>query len=69
MYTFSLRYIALPSFVFGSMPRTASSTMRVGMLLADDLGALFAQAAFVAAVVAVELLFFLAAGQLDLARR
>ena len=36
------------------------------MLLADDLGALFAQAAFVAAVLPVDLLFFLAAGELHL---
>src|SRR5205085_12703096 len=29
-YTLSLRYIALPSFVLGSMPKTASSTSRTG---------------------------------------
>ena len=50
------------------MPRTASSTSRTGCFCADVLGALFAQAAFVAAVIPVELLFFLAAGQLDLRR-
>ena len=68
-YTFSLRYIASPSFVFGSMPRTASSTSRFGVALADDPGALLAQAALVAAVLPVDLLVFLAAGQLDLAPR
>ena len=40
--------------------------MRVGPGLAHDLGALFAQPAFVAAVPAIELLLFLAARQLDL---
>ena len=50
------------------MPRTASSTMRDRILLADVLGALLAQAAFVSAVIPVELLLFLAAGQPDLGR-
>ena len=50
------------------MPRTASSTSRSGLLRADDPGALFAQAAFVPAVMAIDLLFFLAAGELHLRR-
>src|SRR6266849_2025780 len=31
-YTFNFRYICLPSLVFGSMPKMASSTMRVGRI-------------------------------------
>ena len=40
--------------------------MRMGLACANDLGAFFAQAALVAAVAAVKLLFFFAPGQLDL---
>ena len=42
--------------------------MRFGLRLADDLGALFAQPALVPAVAAIDLLFFLAPGQLHFGR-
>ena len=50
------------------MPCTASSTSRSGLRCAHEPRALFAQAALVAAVLAVDLLIFLAAGELDLRR-
>ena len=60
--------MAAPSVVLGSMPWTASSTMRCRPRLADDLGALFVKAAHVSAMAAIDFLFFLAPGQLHLGR-
>ena len=67
-YTFSFRYMASPILVFGSMPRTASSTRRIGCRLRTTPRALLAQPALVSAVPAVDLLVFLASRQLDLGR-
>ncbi len=60
--------MAAPSVVLGSMPCTASSTIRRRARLADDLRAFFAQAALVAAVTPIQLLLFLAPGQFHLGR-
>ena len=67
-YTLSFRYIALPSFVFGSMPRTARSNIRGRLPPANNRRALLAKTTHVSAMLAVELLAFFPTGQLHALR-
>ena len=56
VYTFSLRYMVRPSLVFGSMPRTANSTSRLGLRWCNLLGGHFPKAPGVPGMPAIALL-------------